>query len=142
MPPGVLKILGFKPAFRSKLRSGADLRSRILEGLPYAAAESVMLELDLDRVEMSSALNVSRRTLSRRKDEKRLQPDESDRLYRVARIAARAEEVFGGKEKAAAWLRRANRALGGDRPLALVRTDLGTLQVEEVLGRIEHGVAS
>jgi len=142
MLPTVLRILGVREALARELRSSSDLRGRILEGLPYAAAESVMLELDLDSVEMSEALNVSRRTLSRRKDEKRLHPDESDRLYRVARIAARAEEVFGGKEKAAAWLRRANRALGGDQPLALVRTDLGALQVEEVLGRIEHGVAS
>ena len=79
---------------------------------------------------------------SRRKIEQRLQPGESDRLYRMARIAARATEVFGDTEKAALWLHRSNRALGGHPPLGLVRTDLGSRQVEQVLGRIEHGVIS
>lgn len=35
-----------------------------------------------------------------------------------------------------------NRALGGERPLALLDSDVGSLAVERVLGRIEHGVYS
>jgi putative toxin-antitoxin system antitoxin component (TIGR02293 family) len=50
--------------------------------------------------------------------------------------------VLGSTDKAARWLHTENRALGGQTPLALLDTDLGTRQVEEVLGRIEHGVFS
>ena len=57
-------------------------------------------------------------------------------------IAARAVEVLGSEGKASRWLRRPNRALGGKPPVALLDTDLGTQQVEAVLGRIEHGVYS
>jgi putative toxin-antitoxin system antitoxin component (TIGR02293 family) len=68
--------------------------------------------------------------------------DETDRLSRLAGVAARAAEVLGSTEKAAHWLQRPNRALGGRVPLELLDTDAGTQQVAEVLGRIEHGVYS
>jgi putative toxin-antitoxin system antitoxin component (TIGR02293 family) len=55
---------------------------------------------------------------------------------------ARAEEVLGSRERAGAWLRGPVRALGEARPLELLDTDLGAQQVEQVLGRIEHGVHS
>ncbi len=142
MGADVVRILGGRAALGAEPRSISDLSEHIHKGLPYASAESVMLELKLDRADICEALNVSSRTLVRRKGTRRLEPDESDRLYRVARVAARAEEVFGSREKAATWLRRPNRALGGRLPLTLIQTDLGALQVEEVLGRIEHGVAS
>jgi putative toxin-antitoxin system antitoxin component (TIGR02293 family) len=47
---------------------------------------------------------------------------------------------LGSEEKAARWLRRPNRALGNQAPLDLMDSDIGTRQVEEVLGRIEHGI--
>ena len=72
----------------------------------------------------------------------RLRPDESDRLFRVARIAALAEESLGGRDRAARWLKRPNRALGNAIPLQHLDTDLGSRQVEDVLGRISHGVYS
>ena len=82
------------------------------------------------------------RTIARRKKEKKLRPDESDRLVRVARIGAIAEGVLGSEQKAAAWLRESNRALGGIAPLEILDTDIGIKQVEEILGRIEYGVYS
>jgi putative toxin-antitoxin system antitoxin component (TIGR02293 family) len=82
------------------------------------------------------------RTLARRRISRRLAADESDRLYRLARIAAQAFAVFGTEEKASTWLRRPNRALDHELPLRLLDTDLGTRQVEDILGRIEHGVVS
>ncbi len=65
-----------------------------------------------------------------------------DRGVCLARIAAQAVGVLGTDEKAATWLRRSNRALNGEVPLALLDTDLGARQIEDVLGRIEHGVVS
>lgn len=57
-------------------------------------------------------------------------------------VAAFAEEVLGTREKAAIWLRKPNRALGGVRPTDLLGTATGRLHVEQVLGRIAHGVYS
>ena len=36
----------------------------------------------------------------------------------------------------------ANRALNGEIPVHLLDTDVGARQVEDLLGRIEHGVVS
>ena len=69
-----------------------------------------------------------------------LSPEESDRVLRLARVAAQAEEVLGGREDAVKWLHRPSRSLGGHKPLELVRTDAGSELVVDVLGRLEHGV--
>ena len=52
------------------------------------------------------------------------------------------KEVLGTREKAASWLKDPNRALGEPRPLDRLDTDIGALQVEQILGRIAHGVYS
>jgi putative toxin-antitoxin system antitoxin component (TIGR02293 family) len=85
---------------------------------------------------------VSTRTWARRKADNRMSPVELDRLYRLARIIARTEEVFGSRDKARLWLKEPNRALRLQTPLSLLDTDEGTRRVEDVLIRIEHGVFS
>jgi putative toxin-antitoxin system antitoxin component (TIGR02293 family) len=119
-----------------------DLRRRVRAGLPYRSVETVAERFDLRREELSELLAVPQRTLARRKRERRLEPDESDRLFRLARLATRGVGVLGSADKVARWLKAPNRALGGRAPLALCDTDLGVRQVEEILGRIEHGVYS
>ncbi len=127
---------------RGQVRSSAEMRAWVREGLPFDSLESVVQRFGLKREEVSWVLDLPERTLTRRKQEQRLRPAESDRLFRVTRIAVQAEQVLGGTDKAALWLHTENRALGGQTPLDLLDTDLGSRQVEEVLGRIEHGVFS
>ncbi len=67
---------------------------------------------------------------------------DSNRLARLSRVATLAERTFGSTERAAGWLDRPNRALGGAAPVDLLDTDLGAREVEAVLGRIEYGVFS
>ena len=141
-PTTIVETLGGSAARTGPPPSVESLRAQIREGLPYSALEAVMGTYALGRDELSEALHLPPRTLSRRKKEKVLQPDESDRLYRLARIAAQATEVLGSPERASAWLRRPSRALAGEEPLALLDTDLGAREVEAVLGRLEHGVFS
>lgn len=118
------------------------LRDRIKGGLPYRSLDIVRERLHLSLPEAAAVLNMPLRTLARRRVEKKLAADESDRLYRLARVAAHAISVLGTEEKAAAWLRRSNRALGGETPLQILDTDIGARQVEGVLGRLEHGIVS
>ena len=66
----------------------------------------------------------------------------SDRLVRMAHIAALAQDVLGQREKAGRWLQKPNRVLGGSTPLEHLDTELGARQVEQILGRIAHGVLS
>jgi putative toxin-antitoxin system antitoxin component (TIGR02293 family) len=72
----------------------------------------------------------------------RLSPEESERLYRLAKVLASAESVLGSKDKARHWLNSPNRALGEVAPLCLLETESGTDEVMNVLGRIEYGIYS
>jgi putative toxin-antitoxin system antitoxin component (TIGR02293 family) len=139
----VLDVLGGEAVFRGPRRSDpAELRTRIKSGLPYRSLESVCRRLRLTLPETATILHTPMRTLARRKRERKLQAVESDRLVRLARVAAHAVAVFGDEPTTAAWLRRPNRALGGEMPFRLLDTEVGTAQVEDALGRIEYGIVA
>ena len=98
--------------------------------------------LDLTQDEVSRLI-MPMRTLQRRaKEGLSLTVDESDRVYRVARIAERAEAVFADGALAKQWLRRPTRALAGEAPLSLLDTEAGARLVEEQLEGIAHGIAA
>jgi putative toxin-antitoxin system antitoxin component (TIGR02293 family) len=139
----VLDVLGGASVFKgATVPTSTELRARIRQGLPYRSLESVRERLRLSVPEAADVLHMPARTLARRRQSRKLDGDESDRLYRVARIAAQAFALFSTEQKAAEWLRRPNRALNGEPPIQLLDTDVGARQVEDVLGRIEHGIVS
>ena len=138
----LVRTLGGQVVLKRRITTLEDLRQTVQAGLPYHALEAVMERFGLGQAEVAAVLGVPPRTMARRKRSRRLHPDESDRLIRLARLATQAVQVFGKEDKAAMWMHRPNRALGNQAPLNLLRTDLGAKQVEEVLGRIEHGVIS
>ena len=53
-----------------------------------------------------------------------------------------AANFLGDRKVAIDWLKRSNHALGGVAPLAIIDTELGARQVENVLGRIGYGGVS
>lgn len=141
-PIGVTELLGGEHTLGVKARSSADLIPAVREGLKYGSLGAFVAHTGLSQEQVLGALGLPLRTIARRKAEERLKPAESDRVYRLARIVARTEEVLGEMEKTREWLLRPNRALGQVTPLSLLDTDEGARQVEAVLGRIEHGVWS
>jgi uncharacterized protein (DUF2384 family) len=58
----------------------------------------------------------------------------------IVEVTARAMEVFGTREKALRWLNTPARSLGDRTPLSLLNTPVGVDQVQDTLGRAEHGV--
>src|SRR5438309_2312300 len=135
----VIDLLGGVRALGRRVSSEKDLVASLQKGLPYRSLEAVKHRLQLSDREISEATGIHPRTLIRRKSQRRLRSDESDRLSRLARITARAIEVLGSEESALAWLRHANRALGGAAPLRYLSTDMGATRVEAVLSHIEWG---
>lgn len=61
---------------------------------------------------------------------------------RIIRIFARAADVLEDQDKAMKWLHREQIGLGGRIPLDMIQTEAGEREVENLLGRIEHGVYS
>ena len=138
----LVEALGGRKVFKRRIANLDELRETVKAGLPYASLEALIGKLGLGREEAAAALHLPQRTIARRKKEKRLQADESDRVLRLARISAEAMATLGSEEKVAQWLRRPNRALGNRTPLDLLDSDIGIRQVEDILGRIAHGTIS
>lgn len=137
---GAVSVLGGARVLGRSVRSPQDLAERVRKGLPFAALSAVMQEYGISRDVLCDILHLSRRNLLRRKEQRRLSPDESDRLYRLARVLAHANRVFEDPEESADWIQTPNAALGKRPPLILLDTDIGVQQVDQVLGRIEHGI--
>jgi putative toxin-antitoxin system antitoxin component (TIGR02293 family) len=135
----VVHELGGEQTFGRALSSDHDLREAIREGFPPAVVEELMEASGLTLKELAGALDLSSRSLQRRRSGGRLARYESDRLYRLARIVALANDSLGSQDRAVNWLKRPNRALGGLAPIAAIDTELGARQVENILGRIAYG---
>ena len=135
----VVNELGGKRALGRSLSTDRELREAIREGFPPAVVEELMRASGLTLKELASALDLSPRSLQRRRQSGRLARFESDRLYRLARIVAIANEYLGDQKRTMNWLKRPNRALGGIAPVAAIDTELGARQVENILGRIAYG---
>jgi putative toxin-antitoxin system antitoxin component (TIGR02293 family) len=65
---------------------------------------------------------------------------EGQALEPLVRVIARAVEVLGASDKALRWLNTPVRSLGDQAPVSLLNSPEGITRVEDVLGRIEHGV--
>lgn len=112
-------------------------------GLPYRAFDRLERSSGLGPQELALVADIPMRTLHRRRVQGRLDRGESDRLVRFGRVFGRALELFEGDVDAARqWLSRPLPALGDHRPLDLARTDVGTREVELLIGRLEHGIVS
>lgn len=124
-----------------QLSDPIEILRRVKRGLRFRAFERLQRNTRFSTVELAGLVAIKTRTLHRRKEQGRLEPDESDRLLRVTRVFARALELFEGDADAARrWFDTPAKALGGERPIVLAGTDLGSREVEALIDRLEHGV--
>lgn len=112
-------------------------------GLPWSALERFRRAAGWSLAELAPLIQIPLRTLDRRRRERRLRPDESDRLVRLARVFQQARSLFEGNAAGARrWLETPVPAFAGLAPLDLVTTDPGAREVEALIGRLEHGIPS
>ncbi len=119
------------------------LLKRIKDGLGYNSWESFIRNTDLRKEDAINLVQISSRTLARRREEGRLHPDESDRLIRAARIFGLTSDLFDGDvDSARKWLTAPQPALGGSTPIEYASTEVGAREVESLIGRLVHGIPS
>lgn len=95
-------------------------------------AQTLLAPADLHRI-------VPRRTWTRRKSGEALTGDEFDGLYRLVRVQALAELVFGDAARAQAWLHSPKERLAGASPMAFAADTLGFEAVQAWLHEIDQG---
>ncbi len=129
-----------------KSAPAAPTPSKVIEGvtagLPIDELDALQASLGIPIDELARKLGISKATLHRRKLEGRLGRNESDRVVRFARLMGKAVEVFETEANARSWLSSPQFGLGGAAPLDYAETEVGAREVEDLLGRIEHGVYS
>lgn len=115
---------------------------RIVAGLPIVEFDALREMLGLSVEEMARKIGISVATLSRRRAKAEpLDRDHSDRLMRYARLYWLSVDFFNGNVATARdWLARPARALQAQTPLDFAETEMGAREVEDLLGRLEHGV--
>jgi putative toxin-antitoxin system antitoxin component (TIGR02293 family) len=111
------------------------------EGVLRAEADQIANMTGLTDIELARILNMSVRNLHRLKPENKLSQDASERLLLLANLLRHGLNVFDDDaETLAEWLRSPIRELTGQSPLHLLDTTTGFGLVDDVLGRIEHGI--
>jgi putative toxin-antitoxin system antitoxin component (TIGR02293 family) len=126
--------IGLKP------QNATQLIARIKQGLPLKTFEQLCKHLAIPEKELCRILKIPPSTLARRKKNGQLSFEESERVVRIARLYDKAVEVFKQAGLGRKWLKEPAWALGDVPPLEYADTELGAKEVEELLGRVEHGV--
>jgi putative toxin-antitoxin system antitoxin component (TIGR02293 family) len=121
----------------------SSLIQQIEAGFAYDALLRLESYIGVSIPVLASIIGIPERTLARRKAAGRLAPEESERLLRIATNFEKSVELFDGDIEAAVnWLTTPKKALNNEQPLLYSRTELGGREVENLIGRIEHGVFS
>jgi putative toxin-antitoxin system antitoxin component (TIGR02293 family) len=134
---------GFQRTLGVSVKTRTGMIRKIRDGLSVQTFDRLAKAMQLNSNELAAATEIPISTLSRRKKAGRLQPDESDRLVRLATVFNRAIDLFeGDKARAAEWFRTPKKALNQASPLEYSDTEIGIQEVTDLIGRLEHGVFS
>ncbi|WP_341501318.1 antitoxin Xre/MbcA/ParS toxin-binding domain-containing protein [Gallaecimonas sp. GXIMD4217] len=124
------------------LEPGEVLRE-IRQGLNFGAVEVLLEELKTTKREIGNLLSIPASTLRRRELAGRLHVDESDRVVRYARLKDAAVQLMHGDNEAAVqWLHTPQQLLQNETPIQHATTEVGAREVEDLIGRLRHGVFS
>lgn len=108
-----------------------------------ADIEKLADELGVPQQTLLKVTKIASATLLRRRKSASglLSPEERDRVYRVAAAYRSALQLFEGEaESARRWLNEPAKTLGGDSPLQHLDAEAGAAEVQDLIGRLEHGV--
>jgi putative toxin-antitoxin system antitoxin component (TIGR02293 family) len=120
-----------------------ELIRQVKRGLSFKALRVFASNSGIPISVITSIVGIPGRTLARRKAAGKLTTDESERLLRVASVFDKTVELFEGDVMSAVkWLTTSRKALDNQAPLTYCRTELGAREVENLVGRLEHGVFS
>lgn len=137
------RILGMKPP-KTYLASSDLLNVRLwlrAHSIPFVAVQRMGERLQINLIkEAPKVFGISAKTLQRRQAKGWLAVGESITIFMAADLLRKAVEIFGGMETAIQWLKEPNRAINNERPIDLLNDDMGRKIIEDLLGRIEHGV--
>lgn len=144
--PPAQKAARFKTTGESlglSIKTVPDLIREVMRGFSFQTLIAFETNSGVGLQALAETIGIPERTLARRKAAGRLAPEESERLLRLSSIFEKAVELFEGDVASAVhWLATPKRALANQTPMQYARTEIGSREVENLIGRLEHGVFS
>ena len=118
-----------------------DLIGIVRAGIETKYLKEIQEYTSLSDNEIGEVLPISQRQLVRYTSDHRLNKEITSHLLQIIELYQKGYKLFG-KVKFNLWLRTQNKVLGNIRPLEMMDTSIGIEMIEDVIGRIEHGVYS
>jgi putative toxin-antitoxin system antitoxin component (TIGR02293 family) len=137
----VFRKLGGHQALGTEVSSEADLARIVDRGIRLAVLGH-LARAGFSRQEIERFIIPGRTWRHRRTRKEPLSIEESDRVVRLTRIQALAEDVFVDVGKANRWLREELGILDGKSPLEVARTEFGARLVEKILAKLDWGATA
>jgi len=138
-----VNLLGGKSVLTSPVQSDFDLVALSNEGITKASLDSLISHLGISKKSFSeNILDASVKTIERKKSTDKLDRRTSSQIIEITKVVEHAFEVFEDEEKVKSWLNYPNRALNNTKPIDLFYIPTGLKMVNDILGRIEHGIYS
>lgn len=91
--------------------------------------------------ELSSILPISQRQLIRYVDSHKLNKEITSHLIQLIELFQKGFKLFG-QDKFKLWIRTPNKVIDNNTPIEVMDTSIGIEMIEDIIGRIEHGVYS
>jgi len=136
----IAEVLGGEKILKQNIRSLSELDDIVRRGLPKGALRVVARHLALDSRTTNRIIYqiVPEATYKRRRVV--LNPTESERTERLARVIATAEYVWDDADEAKRFLTTPHPLLEGRTPYDAGLTELGARQVEGILWNLFYGI--
>jgi putative toxin-antitoxin system antitoxin component (TIGR02293 family) len=112
------------------------------EGIMKSTFLEVLTETGLTLNELSYYLDISPRTIQKKKPDDKLSKDVSAKVLAIAKLYSKGEEVFGDEDKFRRWMNTVNSAMGGVPPISFLDLIEGINLIMDELTAIEHGFAA
>lgn len=132
----IAEILGLGPSVRTM----QDLDYAVHAGLPKRSLELLASRLCRDpRIANQFKYKVIPAATWKRRH-KWLSRQESERIERLARVLAFAEDVLGNRDEARQWMNAPHWELDRKPPVEVAQTEIGARRVESVLHKLMFGL--
>jgi putative toxin-antitoxin system antitoxin component (TIGR02293 family) len=122
---------------------GAELIQQVRRGFDYAVLERLAAVSGFPSQTLAVMAGLSAYAVRQGRRRGQWSSLQSDRLFRVARVLNATLDLFGGDSALARhWLVSPQHGLGGERPVAWLRTEVEAKAVLDLVGRIGAGVVT
>jgi len=137
-PPSAWSRLKLQPDM-----TGLRAHDLVISGMSVAVVKQVMGAFQIiTEAQLYDVLGISPKTMQRRSASaaKTLDPNASDRALRLVSVTSRAIDVLGSQEAAERWLGNPAMGLSRRKPIDLLQSTEGTVMINTLLTRMDHGV--